>query len=33
MSSRFKLRPMTRDGKPVAGGTVRIPIQFALPMA
>lgn len=31
MSQRFKLRPMTREGKPVAGGTVNIPIQFALP--
>jgi protein TonB len=31
MSRSFKLRPMTRDGKPVAGGTVHVPIQFALP--
>jgi TonB family protein len=31
MAAKFKMRPMTRDGKPVAGGTVRIPINFALP--
>ena len=27
----FKMRPMTRDGVPVSGGTVRIPIRFLLP--
>jgi TonB family protein len=27
----FKMRPMTKDGQPVAGGTVRIPIRFILP--
>lgn len=31
MSRHFKMRPMTRDGVPVAGGTIRIPIRFALP--
>jgi protein TonB len=31
MSKLFKMRPMTRDGAPVAGGTVRIPIRFELP--
>ncbi|WP_156467093.1 energy transducer TonB, partial [Phenylobacterium sp. CCH9-H3] len=31
MSRHFKLRPMTRDGVPVSGGTIRIPIRFNLP--
>ncbi|MEK7427348.1 MAG: energy transducer TonB [Pseudomonadota bacterium] len=31
MSRLFKMRPMTRDGAPVSGGTVRIPIRFVLP--
>ena len=31
MSRLFKMRPMTRDGAPVSGGTVRIPISFRLP--
>jgi TonB family protein len=33
MSSRFRMRPMTRDGAPVAGGRVNIPIRFGLPSA
>jgi protein TonB len=31
MSKLFKMRPMTKDGAPVSGGTVRIPIVFRLP--
>jgi protein TonB len=31
MSKLFKMRPMTKDGSPVSGGTVRIPIAFRLP--
>nr|MEA2797268.1 periplasmic protein TonB [Phenylobacterium sp.] len=31
MAAKFKMRPMTKDGQPVAGGIVRIPIRFALP--
>lgn len=27
----FRMRPMTRDGVPVEGGTVRIPFSFRLP--
>lgn len=29
MASKFEMRPMTRNGQPVAGGAVRIPINFA----
>nr|QQZ50455.1 energy transducer TonB [Phenylobacterium glaciei] len=31
MSKLFAMQPKRVDGKPVAGGTVRIPIRFALP--
>ncbi|WP_340645988.1 energy transducer TonB [Phenylobacterium sp.] len=31
MSTLFVMRPKMVDGRPVAGGTVRIPIRFALP--
>jgi TonB family protein len=27
----FKMRPMTKDGHPVSGGTVRIPLRFVIP--
>lgn len=30
MASAFKLRPLTRNGQPVEGGTVRIPLRFAI---
>lgn len=33
MAKLFKMRPMTRDGAPVSGGEVRIPIRFVLPKA
>ncbi len=33
MSAHFKLRPMTRDGIPVSGATIHIPIRFVLPAA
>jgi TonB family protein len=31
MAATFKMRPMAKDGAPVDGGTVRIPIRFKLP--
>jgi TonB family protein len=31
LSTSFRMRPMLRDGAPVEGGTVRIPMQFKLP--
>jgi TonB family protein len=31
MSAKFKMRPMSKDGAPVSGGTVRTPIRFVLP--
>jgi protein TonB len=31
MSKLFKMRPMTKDGQPVGGGKITIPIVFRLP--
>lgn len=31
MTRLFKMRPQTKDGQPVSGGQVRIPIRFSLP--
>lgn len=31
LGALFKMRPQTRNGQPVAGGTVRIPIRFVVP--
>jgi len=28
LAAKFRMKPITRDGLPVAGGQVRIPIQF-----
>lgn len=33
MAERFRMQPMTKDGHPVAGGRVRIPIRFGIPAA
>jgi TonB family protein len=33
LSERLAMKPMGRDGHPVAGGRVRIPVRFALPHA
>jgi TonB family protein len=33
LSERFRMKPMSKDGHPVAGGKVRIPIRFMLPSA
>jgi len=31
MQHFFKMKPMSRDGVPVAGGTINIPIRFQPP--
>jgi protein TonB len=31
LSRMFKMRPMSRDGAPTAGGTINIPIRFEVP--
>ena len=31
MAGDFRMRPMTRDGVPLAGGRIRIPIRFVMP--
>jgi protein TonB len=31
LSKLFKMRPMSKDGAPVDGGTVRIPVRWVLP--
>jgi TonB family protein len=33
LGSLFRMRPMTKDGKPVEGGMINIPIRFLLPGA
>jgi TonB family protein len=31
IAPKFQMKPLTKDGVPVAGGTIRIPIRFANP--
>ncbi|HEX7757954.1 MAG TPA: energy transducer TonB, partial [Caulobacteraceae bacterium] len=31
LSKLFKMKPMSKDGAPTEGGTVRIPIRFEIP--
>jgi protein TonB len=31
LSKLFKMRPLSKDGAPVDGGTVRIPVRWVLP--
>jgi periplasmic protein TonB len=31
LSTLFRMKPMTRDGRPVDGGMIRVPIGFKLP--
>ncbi|MGA0603807.1 TonB family protein [Caulobacter sp. KR2-114] len=33
LSHAFRMKPMTRDGEPVGGARIRIPLRFALPDA
>ncbi|MBS0411093.1 MAG: TonB family protein [Proteobacteria bacterium] len=33
LSREFRMKPMTRDGEPVGGAQIRIPLRFALPDA
>jgi TonB family protein len=32
IAPKFQMKPLTKDGVPVAGGTIRIPIRFANPV-
>lgn len=31
LSTTFRMKPQTRDGQPVSGGTIRIPVRFIYP--